>query len=219
MHDPMGTRSASRAKKAVERTLLASVVSTALIAWLAGVDVGGLLGSIVRAAGSAILAALRFPIELPVWAVALLTIPAIYAARVVTLAALSRWSPPARRARFPAVETSTDEEMEPSRYTEDALFGAVWRWSYPASETNLEPICPACEEPLEPYARAGSLSAGLRCKGCNKMRSAGEHPREIRPKVLRAIEENIRSGGWRDAPLRVQKLQTAAREDPTRLAS
>jgi hypothetical protein len=198
---------------------LASVVSTALIAWLAGVDVGGLLGSVVRAAGNAILAALRFPIELPVWAVALLTIPAIYAARALTLAALSRWSLPARRARLPAVETSIDEAPEPPRYTQDALFGAIWRWPHPASETNLEPICPACEGPLEPYARAGSLSAGLRCKGCNRMRSAGEHPREIRPKVLKAIEENMRSGGWRDAALRVQKLQTAVRGDPTRLAS
>ena len=57
-----------RVKRTIELALLCSLALTALVAWLSGVDVVGFVRQLAVSAGQAILAGLRFPVQLPLWA-------------------------------------------------------------------------------------------------------------------------------------------------------
>jgi hypothetical protein len=217
----LGSR-VKRAKRATELTLLCSLAATAAIAWFAGVDVVGVVGLLIASAGHGILAGLRFPVQLPLWTVALLTLPSFW-----ILTTLYRRFRPGRRraaeagpARLPQLAAPETQEMMRSEtgeqtpesatetdYSEDVLFGVVWRWPGGISAANLRAHCPACDSKLVPHPSGGSLSRGLFCESCNKIRAAGEHPSEILPRVVRRLEEAVESGDWANAPRRIEKAR------------
>jgi hypothetical protein len=114
-------------------------------------------------------------------------------------------------AQAPEVDTLPGP-LHPVRdgYFEDALFGVVWRWADAPEADELSPHCAACDEALVPWASGGSLSRGLHCARCNKLRAAGEHPDEIFDKVAATLAERKRTGEWRAAPRRVEGARSAA---------
>jgi hypothetical protein len=214
-----------RVKRTIEFTLLSSLVATAAIAWFAGVDVIGFISALVASAAEAILAGLRFPVQLPLWAVALLTLPSFW--MLTTLH--RRFRPGTRRAdeagpvgapRLAAPEArdvpqneAGERSPEPpteTDYSEDVKFGVVWRWPGGLSLANLRAHCPACDSELVPHPGGGSLSRGLFCESCNKIRAAGEHPTEILPRVVAGLEAAVESGDSVNAPQRVEKARIRA---------
>lgn len=223
-----------RAKRTIEFMLLFSLAATAAIAGLAGVDVVGVIGALMTSAGQAILAGLRFPVQLPLWGVALLTLPSFW-----ILTRLERRFRPGRRRAADVVPTGGPElvaaetqEVEPSEaemrlpepateidYSEDVQFGVVWRWPGGMSAANLRAHCPACDSRLVPHPSGGSLSRGFFCESCNKIRAAGEHPGEILPRVVRRLEEAVESGDWAHAQQRVEKARVRAEPDRVALPS
>jgi len=214
-----------RAKRAAELTLLCSLAATAVIAWLAGVDVLGVAGALITSAGQGILAGLRFPVQLPLWAVALLTLPYFWI--LTTLYRRFRLARPRTAEAVPAgipqlavpeaqetpLREAGERAPEPAAqtsYSEDVMFGVVWRWPGGMSAANLRAHCPACDSRLVPHPSGGSLSRGLFCESCNKIRAAGEHPSEILPRVVRRLEDAVESGEWANAPRRIEKARNRA---------
>ena len=214
-----------RAKRTIELTLLSSLVATAAIAWFAGVDVIGVISALIASAAEAILAGLRFPVQLPLWMVALLTLPSFW----ILTTLHRRFRPGMRRAdvagmvgapQLAALEVreapqneAGERSPEPPKkadYSEDVQFGVVWRWPGGISVANLRAHCPACDSELVPHPGGGSLSRGLFCESCNKIRAAGEHPTEILPRVVARLEAAVESGDSVNAPQRVEKARIRA---------
>ncbi len=223
-------------KNVVYNTVGATLLLTGTIVWLSGVDLIEVAANQASELAGVVESAVLHPVILPVWAIALLCVPTIWLATAITgalaksVGKLAGWRPTpgfrsSRRARAAAPEkTRPDEDSEPpviaelpatanparDGYCEDAVYGVVWRWLEAPDASELSAHCPACDEVLVPWANGGSLSRGLHCEQCNKLRAAGEHPSEVFDKVADALGERKRTGDWRAAPRRVDGARSAA---------
>jgi hypothetical protein len=227
-------------KHVVYNTIGASLLLTGAIVWLSGVDLGELAVAQSYALADAIKAAARHPVTLPVWAIALLCLPTVWLSRITARAITDgfrnlvewrhalqlrpRWGRKAADAvpvvpqdagDAPAGAAEADELRRlplpvSDDYFEDAIFGVIWRWTGAPEADELSPHCAACDDILVPWASGGSLSRGLHCERCNKLRAAGEHPDEIFGKVADILAERKRTGEWRSAPRRVAAASSAA---------
>ena len=227
-------------KHVVYNSIGASLSLTAAIVALSGVDLGALALDQLDQTANLTVRAATFPVTLPVWAIALLCTPTIWFLAAIGRAVGERLqdigarntkqeraypiaSPLAVPEDTPAVVADAEGDRASEHehahatqpvaregYFEDALFGVLWRWEGEPSGGELAAHCAACDESLTPWANGGSLSRGLHCERCNKLRAAGEHPDEVFEKVARTLGERKQSGEWRSAPRRVDAARSAA---------
>ena len=171
---------------------------------------------------------LSSPVFLPIWGVWLLCLPAAglvtALARKLILARLRAQQPPIALAFHPGGVNPEAPELAPDAsfhgaaepllvtdsYQADAVFGVVWRWYDNPGSTELLAYCPACDGILVPLTNGGSLSRGLHCEHCNKLRAAGEHPSEVQEKVLETLLHRRSTGEWRAAPRRIERARGTA---------
>lgn len=212
----------------------AALLLAAGIVWLAGVDLAEALG-LSAPLPESLGGALSHPVALPISAVIGLCLPSVWVAvqlgrqLATSLERVQEWryertlrpsrhvlrqtgdpAEPSSEASEPAPPSLSDAApTDDEDADEDAVFGVIWRWRQDP-DAGLSAHCPVCDDPLLPVANGGSLSRGLHCARCNKLRAAGEHPDEVHQKVVQALHERRRNGEWRSAPMRVDRTRSTA---------
>ena len=124
-------------------------------------------------------------------------------------------------AMFPivrAVRAFRRRKGGPSTYTEDSIFGVVWRWRYRSGGVDAKPFCPKCDLELVPLEqRYDSCDAGrvfpadfthFACENCRiKSEKFDGGVSYALDRVEREIRRRIRTGEWK---ARTGKTQEAS---------
>lgn len=104
----------------------------------------------------------------------------------------------------------------PELYTEDEIFGILWRWrnSTPGRIVNLTPYCLHCQRLLRYHREADSTGNPSRdlivaCQGCNFRRELGSDPDETEKHVQIEIIHRIDTGLWAKRALLAIKKRVA----------
>lgn len=103
-------------------------------------------------------------------------------------------------------------------YTEDNLFGLIWRWRWANGRiSNLNCFCPACDNqivdsmPVDDPRNYGSFTHRFRCDRCGEMRGAvsgvGLEIQTVLDRVTREIQRRIRRGEYKPESARLPEAR------------
>ena len=141
----------------------------------------------IKATASSFFAWLSSTMTVPVWLVGVLVLASLFAACVIAWWGHVRLRIPWRG------------------YTEDRFLDVMWRWKYRFGKIDLETLKPYCrtddtELAFVPQRYVPStFDIALRCDSCrNTFYHQEVSELSFREKVLRLIEQRIRSGEWKD---------------------
>jgi len=107
-----------------------------------------------------------------------------------------------------------------TQYRADAFYDLVWRWDWraygPAGELvphRVAAFCPRCDCQLEVTEWSGESSH--HCPSCHFGRNIQHGGQTLASRVEKLILRELNTGGWRNAPERVEQLRAPARQEST----
>ena len=86
-------------------------------------------------------------------------------------------------------------------YMDDVFLGLQWQWRYDSDNdiAQLVPLCAQCSYQLQPRDVSDYRAVptyAYRCDLCNRAHEFAGHPEELRSKIVRMIQQKLRTDTW-----------------------
>lgn len=162
--------------------LLLPIVAGVIVELVTDVSVLGALWNATKAVG----AFLAYPITLPLWGVALLSVSGLGLVWLWVTVMLSK----------------SESDPDFMLYTSDILLGLKWRWHYQSGKQSAPiPFCPQCDyQPVlqEVYDHPQNRTE-VRCDNCGFSKQFDFPPYEVQDKASRHVQRKLRTGEYKRA--------------------